>query len=671
MSKKGFLYKLVGALFIFVAIGSFVLSGNVGAQDTGPALLDPALGVRTVVEGMTTPIGLAFLNETEMFVIEKNTGQVKHVVNGQVQGIPLDLAVNSASERGLLGITLDPDFANNGFVYLFWSCAAPPPTGTPFFPSEIECADEPLTGDDSDDILAVPLIGNRVDRFVWDGTNLTWERNLVKMRSFQNDGAPIPRGQDDEDQPPRGNHDGGVITFGQDGMLYIIIGDVGRRSAMQNLPAGPITYTTGMEGGRGEGDEGRAASGGESQGGLGVSLIPFESDDQFGGPQPDDAHHTGVILRLNPDGTIPTDNPFYDFGSAVTGEIGENLQMTFAYGIRNSFGMDVDPMTGNLWISENGEDAYDEINLVRPGFNSGWIQIMGPSDDVANYRQIETTSLQNEDFPNLQQFRWSPNNIATTRQEALSRLTRLPGSQFSDPEFSWEFAVAPAAVGFMDGAGLGDPYNGDLFAGLSVPLPVGGPLLRFDLQENRRRFVGPNEAENRTFNSLIGSEDLVVGTGFGIITDLETGPNGNLYVVSLSNGAVYEVFKQTQADSVLLRASLSGANEIPPADPDGTGRSNVFINPENNTVCFSIVVADIVLPAAAAHIHAGAADVNGPIVVPFLPPDETGVSTGCTPDVDPALVQDIIANPMNYYVNVHNSEFPGGVVRGQLSPPNQ
>jgi hypothetical protein len=393
------------------------------------------------------------------------------------------------------------------------------------------------------------------------------------------------------------------------------------------------------------------------------------TDDQFGGPQPDDAHYTGVIMRLNTDGSIPTDNPFYETGTRIGGEIGENIQMTFAYGIRNSFGMDVDPMTGNLWISENGEDAYDELNLVKPGFNSGWIQVMGPAEEVADYKQIETTSLHGEDFPNLQQFRWGPENIADTRSEALRRLFRLPGSRYSDPEFSWEFAVAPAAVGFVKSQALGEAYHGDLFVGLSVPLPLQGPLFRFDLNRSRQSLdVDEREAENEDFNSLIGSEEFLIGTNFGVVTDIETSPNGNLFVVSLSNGAVYEIFKQTEAESIHLKANLSGEAEVPgPGDPDGQGQSNVFLNRETQQVCFSIVVSDIELPAAAAHIHVGRADVAGPIVVPLTAPDATGVSTGCVSDVDAALIQAIIARPSRYYVNVHTSDFPAGALRGQLS----
>ena len=290
-------------LFIALALLlSFTSTNFVTAQEEGPVMLHPGLDVRPVISGLVTPTTMAFLASNEFFVLEKDTGIVQHVVDGAIQGAALDLAVNNFSERGLLGIALDPDFASNGFVYLFWSCVAPPPPANdPFFPTQTECAEEPELGGDSSDVLAAPLLGNRVDRFVWDGQSLTFDLNLIMLRSFQHDAAPEPPGQGDEEQPPRGNHDGGVLTFGEDGKLYVMFGDVGRRSQLQNLSCGPTDLYN---------------CPGEDE------TVP---DDQFGGPEPDDAHFAGVILRLNPDGTTPEDNPFFEAGADMGGELGENI----------------------------------------------------------------------------------------------------------------------------------------------------------------------------------------------------------------------------------------------------------------------------------------------------------------------------------------------------------
>jgi aldose sugar dehydrogenase len=183
MPKLRFVYRATCLVFALLVLGSLTSKGPVAAQEDGPVIFDPALSIRTVVEGLEFPTSIAFLDEDERFVLEKNTGRVKHVVGDEEPGVALDLAVNNFSERGLLGIALDPDFSNNGYVYLYWSCSAPAPTATPYFPAEIECADQPLTGADSNDVLAVPLLGNRVDRFIWRDSNLTWDRNLVKLRS--------------------------------------------------------------------------------------------------------------------------------------------------------------------------------------------------------------------------------------------------------------------------------------------------------------------------------------------------------------------------------------------------------------------------------------------------------------------------------------------------------
>jgi glucose/arabinose dehydrogenase len=516
---------LVGSMLLvaFLVIAFSGTDDRARAQATGPSMLHPNLALRAVVSNLVTPISMAFLGANDILVLEKNTGQVKRVVNGVVQSTVLDLAVNSASERGLLGITLHPDFPTNPGVYLFWTChGTAPPVENPFSPVETECPDEPQLGADTGDILAVPLLANRVDRFIWNGTTLAFERNLIKLLAFQNDGAPVPPGQGDEDQPARGNHDGGVLAFGPDGKLYIIFGDAGRRSQLQNLPSGP------------------------TQTGLG----PIVPDDQFGGPQPDNAHLTGVILRLNDDGSTPTDNPFFNVGAAIGGEVGGNIQKIFAYGIRNSFGMAFDPLSGKLWDQENGEDAFDELNLVEPGMNSGWIQIIGPVQRLGEYKLIETTSLHHDDFPNLQQLRWGPERIADTPQQAQSRLFVLPGSKYSDPEFSWKHVLAPAAIGFLNSRALGPQFLGDLFVGFSVPDPLGGPLFHFNLTGNRRKIAVDDPrledrvADNPTFHDMTESESLLIGRDFGVITDIKTGPNGNLFVISLDQGTIYEIFRR-------------------------------------------------------------------------------------------------------------------------------
>src|ERR687896_972935 len=131
------------------------------AQAGGPSMTVPNLGVRPAAGGFVTPIGIAFLGAGDMLVLEKNTGQIKRVVNGVVQATVLDLAVNNASERGLLGIALHPDFPSNPGVYLFWTCRSTVPPANEFFPDEARCLDANMFAADTNEILQVPLLGNR------------------------------------------------------------------------------------------------------------------------------------------------------------------------------------------------------------------------------------------------------------------------------------------------------------------------------------------------------------------------------------------------------------------------------------------------------------------------------------------------------------------------------
>jgi aldose sugar dehydrogenase len=549
------IWRLAPAICIAAASIAY-LNRPVDAQQppTAPEMVDPELAVRTVIGGLTTPIGVAFLptrgrddnddqdddrdrdnsgpggggddemndlrrghdptRPIDMFVIEKATGQVKRVVNGAVTATVLDLAVNFASERGLLGIALHPRFPKKPYVYLYWTCRAAVNAADAFRPTARSCDESALLGEDTNVTAAVPLLGNRVDRFVWDGATLKFDRNLIALRSFQADGAPEPPNQNDAAQGQAGNHNGGVIRFGPDKKLYIIIGDNGRRGWLQNLANGPTT--------------------------------PPGDDDQFGGPAPDDAHLTGVVLRLDDDGSAPRDNPFWRAADRVDGEVAANVRKVFAYGFRNSFGMAFDPFSGNLWVQVNGDDTFDEIQRVDAGLNSGWVQTIGPISRVAEFKALESTFGQQI----LQQRRWPPANIADTPAQAQARLFMLPGAHYRDPEFSWRWAVAPAGIGFVRGFGLGAQYLGDLFVGAATPALQGGYLFRFNLTRSRRNLdlddpgLIDHVADNNAKNDITESESLLVGRNFGVSPDIQTAPNGNLFVVSLTRGEILEISKK-------------------------------------------------------------------------------------------------------------------------------
>ncbi|MCA1632310.1 MAG: PQQ-dependent sugar dehydrogenase [Acidobacteria bacterium] len=566
----------------------------VAAKSAGPSMTVSNLGVRKVASGLDTPTSMAFIGVSDFLVLEKQTGRVVRITGGQNKGAVLDLAVNNASERGLLGIALHPNFASNGFVYLFWS--------------------ESTTGADTSAVEEVATLGNRVDRYVWNGSQLSPERSIIRLRARQTDAG----------QPARGNHDGGVLRFGPDGKLYIVAGDTGRRGLLQNITSG--------------------------------GPVP---DDEFGGPAPDDAHLTGVILRLDDDGSTPADNPFANTDAGFTGEAAANVRKIFAYGVRNSFGMDFDPVAGHLWTQENGDDSFDEINRVAPGFNGGWIQLMGPSARVAEYKSIETTRFN----LSLQQNRWPPSLIADTPAQALARLFVLPGSHYAEPEFSWKYAVAPSPIAFARGTGLGAQYANDLFVGASRTTLLGGYLFRFDLSADRAKLshgdarLADGVADNADKFDLAESESLVVGRDFGVTTDIQTGPDGNLYIVSLSNGAVYEIF----AKPSLFTASLTGTQEVPPNNSQGNGTATLLLDEDETTARVSLRFAGLSTPQTIAHVHGPApAGQSAPPVFDLPNGNFTDFQISLTPQQVSQLKAGL------FYINVHSSAFPAGEIRGQF-----
>jgi glucose/arabinose dehydrogenase len=472
------------------------------AADTIPVQIrDPGLQVGTWIgAGLDQPIGIAFTGTNDAFILEKATGQVKRVVNGVLQPAPvLDLAVNSASERGLLSIALHPYFPAVPFVYLRWT--------------------ESSTGADSAVLSEVPLLGNRVDRFTWDGTSLTLDPNFrtVRLRARQTDNFPVPGHEDLVNPAERGNHNGGPMRFGQDGKLYLFTGELGRRGHMQNLVIGPFQSR------------------------------PLR-DDTYGGPEPDSEHLSGVIQRFNDDGSTPASNPFYFVGAILGGDVGRSLQTVYSYGHRNSFSMAFDPYSSNLWLTENSDDAFSELNRVVPGMNGGWIQVMGPLSRIAEFKQIETTMFGGS----LQQVRYPPTRIADTAESARSRMVMLPGARYVDPQFSWRYEIGPAGAAFVRGDVLGSGYDGSLWIGSARAFSqvggTGGSLYRLRLAPGRLAVdtsldarLADRVADNVEKFGATESESLLIGTGFGITPAIEQGPDGNLYVVSLSDNVIYRI----------------------------------------------------------------------------------------------------------------------------------
>jgi glucose/arabinose dehydrogenase len=255
---------------------------------------------------------------------------------------------------------------------------------------------------------------------------------------------------------PGPNYNAGKLAMGPDNYLYAIIGELRHNGKLQNVKDGP---------------------------------------------DPDD---TGVIFRINPaDGSPAKNNPFLNDPNVA-------MHRYYAYGIRNSFGIAVDPITGNLWETENGEDTYDEINLIKPGFNGGWKLIMGP---ISRNTGVTDTDLVN-----------------------------FHGSHYADPVFSWLKTVAVTAIEFMKSPKLGANYQNNMFVGDYK----NGNLYLFKLNASRTGLQLDNSQQAVGLPDLAADNKNEVntvkfGTGFGGITDIKTGPDGYLYILSIIDGNIYRI----------------------------------------------------------------------------------------------------------------------------------
>jgi len=200
------------------------------------------------------------------------------------------------------------------------------------------------------------------------------------------------------------------------------------------------------------------------------------------------------ILRVSPEGK-PVGN----------GVLGNNfpLNLYFAYGIRNSFGLDWDPVTGELWDTENGPHYGDEINLVQAGFNSGWVKVQGiwvPNFDVMGKLFLNSNQL----------------------------VSFNGKGKYSEPEFIWIPPVAPTAIQFLTSDKYGLSYENDLF----VSDANTGTIYHFELNNNRTGLQLNELLEDKIANNMNELRSISSVTGFGRITDMRVGPDGYLYILS-------------------------------------------------------------------------------------------------------------------------------------------
>ena len=263
---------------------------------------------------------------------------------------------------------------------------------------------------------------------------------------------------------PGPSHNGGVLELDKDENLYVTIGDLQSTRFNKNQTGYDTTAQNIVNG---TPPDGRAG-----------------------------------ILRLTPDGK--------PIGNGLLGDK-YPLNLYYAYGVKNSFGIGIDPTTGTVWDTENGPQFGDEINLVEPGFNSGWYKIYG--------------------------FSYSQEKFDT------DKLVTFDGQgKYSEPKLVWGRTVGLTSLIFLNSDKLGTQYRNDILVG-DVHT---GRIYHFDLNNDRTELVLPNSLASKFIASrnTAGVEKIIFGQGFGGITDLTVGPDGYLYIVSIGQGKVFRILPQ-------------------------------------------------------------------------------------------------------------------------------
>ncbi len=273
----------------------------VGGAASGVAQLPAGFTQARVATGLESPTTMEFAPDGRRIFVAEQAGKLRVVKAGKLLATPaLDLSgrIDATGERGLLGIAFDPDFSRNGYVYLYYTMKA--------------TATEP--------------VHNRVVRFTSSGDRLLPDSGRLILRL--------------DNLSSQTNHNGGAIHFGQDGKLYVAVGENANPDNAQSL-----------------------------------------------------SNLLGKMLRINKDGTIPRDNPYF----ANDNVVGKNKAI-WARGLRNPYSFAVQPGTGRIHINDVGANTWEEINRGAKGANYGWPREEGPESKPAFTQPI--FAYQHEGSPN-------------------------------------------------------------------------------------------------------------------------------------------------------------------------------------------------------------------------------------------------------------------------------
>ena len=440
-----------------------------------PIILDDAFKVEKFVTDLSVPTTIEFLGD-DLLVLQKNDGKVRLIRDGILQTEPvLDVEVSNYGERGLLGIT-----SKDSTVYLFFTEA--------YHDGGIS-------------------LGNHVYAYTWNGEKLV-EPKLVKALPGWTTG-----------------YNGGVLATDLDKNVYLTSGSQYKFGALQNFSQSE-SYFCPRSNIPASCDSNSSQSFSDSVSNtlscINVSFRhyttnPFGYQDQ----QPDlsenpwETNPAFVLSNIQSCLKAFMHNNFSNGDWSDTSVISQ-IEPDYDYvaiGTRNSFGLTVDPVTGNLWMTENGPDNYDEINLIPGKSNLGWAKYIGPVDEESV-----------PDVPGYEEY------------------------TYKNPEFSWELPIGITGLSFADSE-MFKKYSNWLFVSDSIT----GNIYKFELNSERTgfQFSDPNLQdlvvnidENNTGSLHENMDEILFARNFGIATDLEFGPDGAMYVVSIMDGTIYRITLQ-------------------------------------------------------------------------------------------------------------------------------